>query len=202
MLRPPSETPAEIVDLDDRMLLPRHARGDAEAFAVLVQRYRRSVYGYLVRTSVPVADRDDLFQEIFCRVHAAAGQYEPDRPLRPWIFAIAVNTTRSYFRKRTIRAGTEVRDDLDGTAAAGSHPGEMLEANETACWIEAEIARLPDEQRDVVLLCCVEQLDRASAAEALGIPTNTVKTHLRRARLAMGRSLARRRLRADREVNR
>ena len=78
-----SETPEErrdVVDLEERTWLARHRRGDAGAFPALMAAYRRPVYSYLVRGGVAEADRDDVFQAIFLKIHAAAGSYDPARP--------------------------------------------------------------------------------------------------------------------------
>ena len=61
-----------VVNLDERNWLPRHCRGDGQAFAELVNAYQSPVYGYLVRCGVPPAARDDVFQEIFVKIHLAA----------------------------------------------------------------------------------------------------------------------------------
>ena len=87
-----------VVDLEERAWLPRHCRGDRNAFEALLAAYRRPIYNYLVRTGVAAADRDDIFQNIFLKVHRAAQSYQSSRPLRPWLFTIAANTVRTHFR--------------------------------------------------------------------------------------------------------
>ena len=91
----PMET---VVNLDERHWLARHCRGDRDAFGELMNAYQAPLYGYLVRCGVPAASRDDVFQEIFVKVHLAAASYQPSRPLRPWLFTIAANSVRNYLR--------------------------------------------------------------------------------------------------------
>jgi DNA-directed RNA polymerase specialized sigma24 family protein len=81
-----------------------HRDGDAQAFAELVARYRRPVYGYLVRCGVEPAARDDLFQEVFAAIHRGAATYHAERRVKPWVFAIAANVVRSHYRKARGRA--------------------------------------------------------------------------------------------------
>src|SRR5687767_375522 len=76
---------------DAAVLLERHVRGDREAFAMFVRAHSQSIYGYLARSGVRPSDRDDLFQEVFCKVHRRLARGVPDGPARPWLFAIAVN---------------------------------------------------------------------------------------------------------------
>ena len=194
--------PAPAQRLDEEELLARHRRGEAGAFAELVARYRRPVYSYLVRCGVDEAARDDLFQDVFTNIHSAVETYQAGRPVRPWVFAILANVVRSHYRKARVRdiAVSDhhpfpERDD----AAPDSH--QLVEARETAAWVEQAIAALPFAQREVVVLCCIEQLAQDDVAATLGMPVNTVKTHLRRARLALAQALARRRAALRREVS-
>ncbi len=177
---------------DERDLLLRHRSGDGEAFAELVAEYRAPVYGYLVRCGVPENDRDDLFQEIFVSVHAAAARYDADRPLHPWLFTIVANRVRTYQRKRRLRdlvfSDAPPRDPVAPVADAE----RAASVRQTTDWLEHEIRKLSPIRREVLVLACVENLPQKEIAEALGLPVNTVKTHLRRARLALVKKLARR----------
>ena len=69
-------------------LLVAHREGDRDAFSQLVERYRRPVFGYLVRCGIAEADRDDLFQKIFLKIHQRADRYDNARPCTlgflPW----------------------------------------------------------------------------------------------------------------------
>lgn len=181
----------------ERRLLLRHRDGDGEAFAALVAEYRAPVYSYLSRCGIAAADRDDLFQDVFIKIHRAAASYQADRPLHPWVFTIVSNTIRSHLRKRRVRQlvfaepggegppGTEVADPApDGERRTA--------AREAAVLVQREIGQLRLVQREVVLLACIEKLSLREVAGVLEIPVNTVKTHLRRARLALAKALARR----------
>ena len=100
-----------VVDFDERTWLTRHCRGDESAFPALMQAYRRAVYSYLVRAGVAEADRDDLFQSVFLKVHAAAASYDPTRPLAPWLFTIVANTVRNHFREQRASNALGPSDD-------------------------------------------------------------------------------------------
>jgi len=180
-----------VTDASDPLL--RHRDGDPEAFARLVEEYRRPVYSYLIRCGVAEGDRDDLFQSVFLRIHRSASQYRAELPSHPWIFTIVANEVRSYLRRRRVRelvfaGGTTAVEPRDGAP----HGERAVEARETVAWLEQEIRRLPLAQREVLILVSLEGRPQAEVAEALGLPLNTVKTHLRRARLALGEKLCRR----------
>ncbi len=186
----PIATPVDtIVNLDERHWLPRHCRGDREAFTELMNAYQAPVYGYLVRSGVPSASRDDVFQEIFVKIHLAAASYQPSRPLRPWLFTIAANSVRNHLRDEGRRRGAgSARAD---SRPSGDHgPQALAEIHETVAWLEQALPRLPLEQREVLLLGTVGGLRLQDIATVLEIPLNTVKTLTRRARMSLATALA------------
>jgi RNA polymerase sigma-70 factor (ECF subfamily) len=176
----------------ERDLLLRFRDGDTGAFDELVQRYRAPVFSYLVRCGVAEADRDDLFQEVFVRLHRSVHQYRSERPLHPWLFTIVANTVRTFLRRQRVRQLLFVEPG-ERDAPSPLPDGEQLSnARETRAFLERSIGSLPLAQREVLILTCIEHLPQREAAKILGIPVNTVKTHLRRARLTLVRELARR----------
>src|SRR5262245_63994237 len=183
---------------DSRGALLRHREGDREAFALLVAHYRRPVYSYLIRCGVAEPDRDDVFQSVFLRIHRAAGQYQPDLPVHPWIFTIVANEVRSYHRHGRIRQlvfgkGKGTGDPAEREPVDPAPDSERAaQARETVAWLEEEIRGLPLPQREVLILASLEGRPLAEVAQTLGLPLNTVKTHLRRARLALAHKLAQR----------
>jgi RNA polymerase sigma-70 factor (ECF subfamily) len=181
----------DVVDLEERTWLTRHCRGDSSAFPALLEAYRRPVYSYLVRAGVGDADRDDLFQSIFLKIHAAAADYDPTRPLAPWLFTIVANTVRGHFRARPIPFTLVTADDPPDRPDTHPGPERIVEARETVSWLEQALYTLPAIQREVLLLTTVAGLPQQAVAESLNLPLNTVKTHLRRTRLALAASLAR-----------
>ena len=191
----------EIVDLETRSWLPRHCRGDASAFPELMRAYRAPVYGYLIRCGPDRDACDDLFQEIFLKIHKAAASYQPAKPLRPWVFTIAANTVRNHLRSENKRRTAS----LDEVSSEPHDPSVDTEAHaeqhSLLDWLEQAIAGLPFRQREVLVLTAVQGLRHSEAAEVLQMPLNTVKTHLRRARLTLVRALARRDGEDDAGVN-
>ena len=156
------------------------------------------IYSYISRCGVAPGERDDLFQEVFCRVHRGASKYDQTRPLKPWIFTIAANTVRTHFSRHVPKNVVQLHQDHDRVDS--KTPLDQLEGREAIHQIETMVAELPSPQREVVLLCCIEQLSQKEVSETLGLPVNTVKTHLHRARLHLAKRLAADRLKASREV--
>jgi RNA polymerase sigma-70 factor (ECF subfamily) len=182
----------DVVDLEERTWLARHRRGDTSAFPALMAAYRRPVYSYLVRSGVPAADRDDVFQGIFLKIHSAAGSYDATRPLAPWLFTIVANSVRNHFRDRSGPILLVENDDPPDAPDPNPGPEHIATARATLAWLEQALLALSPAQREVLLLTAIVGLRQQDIAESLNLPLNTVKTHLRRARLALATGLAKR----------
>jgi len=154
-----------------------------------------------VRCGIQPAVADDLFQEVFFNVHRAAASYRPSQPLKPWLFTIAANAVRSHFRKRSVL--TRVFSFGQTPESPAHEPSLQVasEGNELARFLDEHIAALPLKQREVVVLCCIEQLSLEETASALVMPLETVKTNLKRGRAALAKALDRRGKRAAREAS-
>ena len=176
----------------ERRLLLRHRDGEPEAFRAFVESYKASAYAYIVRSGVPEGDREDVFQEVFIRVHRAAATYDPTRPLHPWVFTIIVNTVRTYLRKNR-----ETRTvGFDGVwehflSTRGPDAERALAARESLACVWRELQAMPVRQRDAIWLAAAERLSMKETAEVLGVSVNTVKTWVRRGRARLTEALAR-----------
>lgn len=195
-----TSSPAPVVAFDERTLLGRHVAGDKGAFRILVNKFSDRIYGYLVRSGIRACERDDLFQDIFLKVHRSASAYSSDRPLSPWIFTIVVNTTRSHLRKAGVRQIVEPAESMDHVESTIVSAARLAEAKETAGFMQEELAKLSVQQREVLLLCAVQGLGQVEVAAVLEMPVATIKTHLRRARIALAAAIGRRRKTQEREV--
>ena len=185
MIRPVNSeaSQAQLVDLEERSWLAAHLRGDQQAFAKLMQAYRKPVYCLLMRQGLEPQHCDDLFQEIFIKVHRSAHQYQPSRPLSPWIFTIVLNTLRNHFRSQPqASASDQVLQAMSDNAPG---PEQAAELDETLNWLEQAMVQLPRAQAEALTLSVVKGMKLKDICQVLNIPLNTLKTHLRRARQAL-----------------
>lgn len=124
-----------------------------------------------------VHDADDLVQIALERALTRADQWRPDARLDAWVFGILRNAWLDELRARARRSQVFAPED------AGEHVGEMaLERQSDAMSVQAAMARLPGEQREVVALVLVEGLSYRETADVLGVPIGTVTSRLARAR--------------------
>lgn len=130
---------------------------------------------------------DDLVQITVERAFKAREQFDPDTRLDAWLFRILRNAWIDMTRRSKTR-GTEI--DIDDAPDASTVDGAKV--TETALMLtsaKAAIDTLPEPQRDVIMLICVEELSYKEAAEVLETPVGTVMSRLARARLAIAKKL-------------
>jgi RNA polymerase sigma-70 factor (ECF subfamily) len=118
---------------------------------------------------------DDLVQDTLERALNKFHLWRPGSDLRAWLFALMHNVFVNQLRARGARPEEPLDEQFDVAAAAA---GDRLAVRD----LDAALARLPVEQREVVLLVGLEELSYAEAARALGIPIGTVMSRLFRGR--------------------
>ena len=167
----------------DEELLRRIATGDADAMAVLFRRRQGNVYRFALHLTGSPSVADDVTQDVFIAVIRDAHRFEPGRAaVAAWLCGIARNYVR---RRRTLdRAISSLDDEESGEVAATVTP-DPLEDLTTAERIEAlrrGVLSLPLRYREAVVLCDLQELSYADAAQALGCPIGTVRSRLNRGR--------------------
>jgi RNA polymerase sigma-70 factor (ECF subfamily) len=157
--------------------------GVREEFLALLPRMRRLCHG-LARGA---EDGDDLLQTVCEKVVSRAHQHDRGKRLDQWVYRIVYTTWFDTLRARKVRARYHVGGEPD--LLPGVHGVEAAEAAVTLGVVERAIAKLPDEQRAVLLLVGVEGLTYKEAASILDTPIGTVMSRLARGRIALGRML-------------
>jgi RNA polymerase sigma-70 factor (ECF subfamily) len=181
--------------LADETLIERVARQDRDAFTALYRRYERPVFGVLLRLAGQRPLAEELLQEAFTRVWLAAATHDGARGrVKPWIYAIAVNTARSELARKRHRAPHVSIDGagLDLADAGGSERRLSAELDEERRRSElaSALLELPDYMREVVVLRCSRELSFAEIAAITGSPEGTLKSRFHRAVLALRARLA------------
>ena len=153
------------------------------AYETLVRRYQDVALrtAYLV---APEADAADAAQDAFIKAYAALSRFREGAPFRPWLLRIVANESRNRRRSADRRANLAVRAGTLGTggvgATAASPEAEVLAGERRATLLDA-LGRLRDEDREVIGARFLLELSEAETAEALDLPTGTVKSRTSRA---------------------
>jgi RNA polymerase sigma-70 factor, ECF subfamily len=167
------------VEQSDEALLARVAQGDQDAFARLFAAYAGKVKGYLLRLGAPGVVAEDLAQDAMVAIWRRASSFDPAKAkASTWIFVIARNAWIDKLRREkselAYRSVTVVTEESDDEA-----PDEATERVETEAQVEAALATLSEEQRQVVRLSFFEDRPHSEIAERLALPLGTVKSRLR-----------------------
>jgi len=147
-----------------------------EAEIPRLRRYARAL-------SRDVAGADDLVQDCLARALEKLHLWQEGTDLRAWLFTILHNQYVNQVR-RGVREGAAVGlSETEPLLAQAAHQGKRLELRD----LERAIAKLPDEQRSVILLVGMEGMHYEEVAEILDIPIGTVRSRLSRGRDALRR---------------
>jgi RNA polymerase sigma-70 factor (ECF subfamily) len=163
--------------VEDADLIRRSARGDVEAYNLLVSRWEKKVYNYLLRIVGNREDALDLAQDVFLKAYQNLRKLDdPDR-FAPWLYRIAHNEAYSMFRKK--RPETDI-DDLppESTADGITVGGTSVFPIELSLAVGAALGRLNHDQREAVVLKIYQGFKFEEMAEILGCPVSTVKSRL------------------------
>jgi RNA polymerase sigma-70 factor (ECF subfamily) len=166
-------------DWNDAELLAKTHKGDAAAFAVLYDRHRDPVYRYALRMTGSVDAAEEVLQEAFLALIEGARGYDGEAgPLRSYLYGVARNLLSRRYRAQVFEPVAE-GDDLPALAV---DPLEGMAREEQVAALRSALISLPLSYREVVVLCDLEELPYAEAAEVLGVPAGTVRSRLNRAR--------------------
>src|SRR5262249_4196864 len=135
---------------------------------------------FLRRALDEPADADDLAQETFLAAWSSLGRYRGQASLRSWLCAIAWNKRLSFARSRRRAVAREASSDPPDCAVVT--PDQHLDR-------PAALAALPPAQRAAVALCLGGGFSHAEAAEVLGAPVGTIKSHVERGRSKLAAAL-------------
>jgi RNA polymerase sigma-70 factor, ECF subfamily len=138
------------------------------------------VWKTLRRLGAPPPDLEDLAHDVFVVVHRHLGDYDPARPLRPWLFGIALRVVADFRRLR--RNQREIPGERVEPVDAAPTAHERVEGQEMRDLLMKALDTLDLEQRAVFVMHDLDEVPVPEIAEALAIPLNTAYSRLRLAR--------------------
>lgn len=173
----------------DEQLLAAYRDGDRASFTVLVSRYQRELFHFLVRFLGDRASAEDVFQETFLQIHQSIDQFDPQRRFRPWLFTIAANKARDFMRSQSRRPANplqatvspgdeESAQFIDLMQSGAQAPDADMEREELQAAVHATVMGMPEHLREILLLSYFHQFPYRQISEILRIPLGTVKSRL------------------------
>ncbi len=184
---------------DDQSLVVRSRAGEQRAFAELVRRYQRRVYGLAYGMLHDADDAMDITQETFIKVHKYLDRFQGSSSFYTWVYRITVNLCIDLLRRQKKAAATEYDDALDLgehaeaellPGALSSRPDRDLDRQELRAMIDQALQTLSPTHRAVILLREVQGMSYKEIADAMEVSTGTGMSRLfharRRMQIALG----------------
>ena len=167
-------------------LLARAQGGDATAYRQFLSESAGFLRAIVARTGIPADQVEDVVQETLISVHAIRHTYDPTRPVRPWLTAIARRRAIDWRRRRNSAAGREIAlDDVGHETFADPASNRDKDRSEAAAAIRRWLAELPPGQRQAVELLKLRELSLAEASALSGQSVGALKVATHRAMIAL-----------------
>ncbi len=177
---------------EDFRLVALAQQGDMTAYDALVTRHRGRIYAMIRNMIHQEADAWDICQDVFIKAWKALPKFEAKARFSTWIYRIAHNAVYDWVRKRKIQSVGELNDEIftrekidSGsftTPSGGESPDDTMVQSELRMKIEAALAKLSSDHREVVILKDVQGLSYKEIADAMSCSLGTVMSRLYYAR--------------------
>jgi RNA polymerase sigma-70 factor, ECF subfamily len=178
-------------NLTDELLLAQALAGDEEAFTLLYRRRQGPVFRFSLHMSGSTQIAEEVTQDVFVFLMQRGHGFDPSRgALGAYLFGVA----RNYVRRALERSHSEAllntpADEEAESLVTKDDPAEGIAQRQTSTALWKAVLSLPEHYREVVVLCDLQELSYAQAAEALGCAIGTIRSRLHRAHDMLGKKL-------------
>lgn len=177
--------------IEDYTLVRQTLKGDQDAFAILLGRYKNLVYSIILRMVNQTEEANDLAQEVFIKIYQNLEKYQPEYKFSTWVIRIATNHVIDYRRKK--KQDTVNIEDMAAEPSSGLTPeGEYL-AKEKSKIIQECLLSLPDMYKIPLLLYHKQFLSYQEISDILGEPLSKIKNRIFRGRKMLAEKLVQQR---------
>ncbi len=181
----------------DEKLLQEYLEGKTASFELLVRRHTQELYQFVLRFTGDSVAAEDVVQEAFLQVYKSAGDFDPTRRFKPWLFTIAANKARDYLRRVSRRREVPFEAHVGSEDEAGQRfidllagedvlPHEDLLLDEKRQAVKSVMEAMPARLSEVLILAYYHRFAYKEIAEIVGIPLGTVKSRLHAAVVHFG----------------
>lgn len=170
--------------LDSELVAAYRERGDQQAFTELVRRYREMVFRLALSILGPgfAGEAEEVSQEVFLRVHHSLSSFRGDAQFSSWIYRIAFNQAINL-KERVRYSAPHLREEVLAVApSSAADPLRQLESSRNNLALLECVNELPEIYQSALRLHYWMGAGVAEMAALIGVPENTVKSYLHRAR--------------------
>ncbi len=192
---------SKVDDSDDRQLVERFKAGDETAFDALVDRHSARAFQIAYGVLGSREDAEEVAQDAFIRMHRALPDFRGEAEFTTWMYRIVTNLARNKYRWNKNRMA-EFHDSIDAPVEGDDGEGRKIDLPDTRSTpeeeavyaeldnaLQSELGRLPEAQRQVLVMRNVQDMSYEDIADALKCKIGTVKSRLARAREELCRRL-------------
>jgi RNA polymerase sigma-70 factor (ECF subfamily) len=184
-----ARTRVEYRKTEEAELVRRVQAKDQMAFREIVERYQSKVFSIICGILRNHNDAEDIAQQVFSKIYFSIGNFDFRSSLLTWIYKITVNECYDYLRKKRVRKLVYESDfseedslRMENSDAVVAHGRPIDEDLARRDYVTKLLAKVPEEDRNLILLKEVEGHSVEELAEMTGLNQNTIKVKLFRAR--------------------
>ncbi|HUU28582.1 MAG TPA: sigma-70 family RNA polymerase sigma factor [archaeon] len=164
----------------DGQLIAQVLHGEREKFGILVERYQRQIYRFLIRMGLDHDETADIMQNAFIKAYSNLKSVREEGSFRCWLYTIAANQAKNYLRQVS-RRGVQVSPEALYSVEERDNPELIYERRSLRDRIEEAMVRLSEIQRQVVVLRAFEDLPFKEVAKITNMSLSGVKVTYHRA---------------------
>ena len=180
---------ATVAEPDDNELVLRVTAGDQDAFRLIVERHQTRIFYLGLQFLRSMEDAQDYAQEVFLRAYRKIDSFRGEVPFAAWLYRLAFNLAVNGYHVSRRRLAEASSDDVLIPAREPSPEARLLEA-ETAEEVRRVLARLPEAYNIVIRMHYFDGMSYPEISRATGLPVNTIKSHVFRAKRILRKHLA------------
>jgi RNA polymerase sigma-70 factor (ECF subfamily) len=170
----------------DEQLMAAYVAGDSAAFRAIFERFAPLLLRAMLRELYVREEANDLVQQTFLQLHRARADFDPGQKLKPWVFTIAMNLKREYFRRKKRRPERALGDEAAVEPAVPALGAARVDARRTLARV---LGDLPDDQREVIELHWFDGLEFPEVALVVGASVSAVKVRAHRGYVRLRQAL-------------
>jgi RNA polymerase sigma-70 factor (ECF subfamily) len=167
--------------LEEQQIISAILGGDADVYAMLVNRYQQPIFNLTYRMTGSREDAADLAQDAFIKAYEQLYRFQAGKKFFPWLYTIALNHTRNFLRKNKITRTVAIEDcDLHSDSDHAAQEEDKMCARLDCQRLQWALTRLPWEYREAVILRYREELPMEDIATALSLSLSGAKMRVHR----------------------
>jgi RNA polymerase sigma-70 factor (ECF subfamily) len=184
--------PLNLARVPDDQLVMAYRNGDVRAFDELFARHYAGVRRFAGMMAGDEAAAEEIAQETFLAMTRSVERYQCQGHFRTWLMRIVRNLCLNWIEASRVRQRLRDGRDVDRLEVPSGDGGPLrtLECREDVERMTRAFSRLPERQREALLLHAIQEMSYQQVAEVLEIPINTVKTLIHRARANLSEAMA------------